>query len=322
MVFIKERFLSRGSELNVSIHKLSCAKLLHLLDVNLSKFNVLSVVESAHFLTVHRKMSIEIIILLILLGSFVGVVAGLLGAGGGGILVPALSSLFLFMEFPAEKIVHLSLGTSMAAIVVTSFSSMKAHKARDGVDWHSVRFMTPGVVVGTFAATFLVAVLNSVFLAGFFALFMTLVSIQMWRPIKFASGRSPSNQELMGVGGGVGAISALVSIGGGSLTVPYLSWRGHELKRAVGTSAAMGLPISVIGTLGYLYNGWPQTDFSQYIIGYVYWPAVLVISCCTVITAPMGVKIAHKLPVPTLRKIFSLLLITIAMKMFYSIVTL
>ncbi len=267
-------------------------------------------------------MTIEILGMLVLLGLFVGVIAGLLGVGGGGILVPALSSLFFYMNFPVEKIVHLSLGTSMAAIIVTSFSSMSAHKARGGVDWPSVRFMTPGVVVGTFAATFLVAALASVYLAGFFALFMTFVSIQMWRPLKFASSHSPSSKELVAVGGGIGAVSALVSIGGGSLTVPYLSWRGHELKRAVGTSAAMGLPISVIGTLGYLYNGWPQTDFSQYIIGYVYWPAVVVISCCTALTAPIGVKIAHKLPVPTLRKMFAVLLITIAIKMFYSVITL
>ncbi len=267
-------------------------------------------------------MSIEIVVMLILLGLFVGVVAGLLGVGGGGILVPALSSLFLYMNFPSDKIVHLSLGTSMAAIIVTSFSSMKAHKAKGGVDWHSVRFMTPGVFIGTFAATFLVASLKSVYLAGFFAIFMAFVSIQMWRPVKFASSHSPSNNELIGVGGGIGAVSALVSIGGGSLTVPYLSWRGHELKRAVGTSAAMGLPISIVGTIGYLYNGWPQTDLDQYIIGYVYWPAVVVISCCTALTAPIGVKIAHKLPVPMLRKIFAVLLITIALKMFYSVITL
>lgn len=266
-------------------------------------------------------MTVDVILILVVLGTFVGFVAGLLGVGGGGILVPALSSLFFYLDFPAEKIVHLSLGTSMAAIVVTSISSMRAHQARGAVDWPTVRYMAIGVLFGTFAATFLVAALKSIYLAGFFAAFMTFVSFQMWRPLKLSGSKASSHSELVGAGAGIGGISALVSIGGGSLTVPYLSWRGFELKRAVGTSAAMGLPIAIVGTIGYLVNGWGETDLSQHIIGYIYWPAVLVISCCTVLTAPIGVKVAHKLPVPILRKIFAVLLISIALKMLYTVIT-
>jgi uncharacterized membrane protein YfcA len=124
---------------------------------------------------------------------------------------------------------------------------------------------------------------------------------------------------LFATGSGIGAISALVSIGGGSLTVPYLSWQNIEIKKAIGTSAAIGLAISIAGTMGYLVNGWGNSPVDDYTLGYVYLPAVVLISITSFITAPYGVQLAYKLPIPILKKIFAVLLIILSVKMLISI---
>lgn len=257
----------------------------------------------------------------LLLGSFVGFMAGLLGIGGGGIMVPALTSIFLSQGVPVEKVVHLALGTSMASIIATSLSSLRAHHANRGVLWPVVREMTPGIIIGTFLSTFLARYISSVHLAMFFALFMSAVAIQM-----FLNKKPKANRELSGglgffaAGSGIGAVSALVSIGGGSLTVPFLTWQNIEIRKAIGTSAAIGLPISIAGTLGYLINGWGHAAASSYAFGFVYLPAVLLISLASVFTAPLGVKMVHKLPVAVLKKIFALLLVLLGLKMLFSVI--
>lgn len=266
-------------------------------------------------------MAIEWILAFLALGLFAGFMAGLLGIGGGGIMVPMLTTIFLAMGLATEHVVHLALGTSMAAIVMTSISSMRAHHARGGVLWPIVKRMAPGVLVGTFAATFLAANISAQHLAIFFALFMGYVALNMLRPKKAvaAEPKALGKLELSSVGGGIGAISALVSIGGGSLTVPYLSWRGIALKNAIGTSAAVGLPISLAGALGYLLHSQPGLDL-PYAVGMVYLPGVLLMSAASFITAPFGAKLAHKLPVATLKKVFALLLILLSLKMLFSVI--
>ena len=236
-------------------------------------------------------------------------------------MVPLLTSIFLLQSIPVDNVVHLALGTSMASIIVTSFSSLRAHNAKGGVIWQVVKAMTPGIIVGTFAATFLASFLSSLYLAIFFALFMAYVSIQMFLNKKPKPGRQlAGNYGLMAAGSGIGAISALVSIGGGSLTVPFLTWQNIEVKKAIGTSAAIGFPISIAGTLGYLVNGWGSSSTQDFIFGFIYLPAVLLISIASFFTAPYGVKLAHKLPVPVLKKVFSVVLIILSIKMLASIV--
>ncbi len=261
----------------------------------------------------------EVIVMLVLLGAFVGVAAGLFGIGGGGIFVPALSALFLNLGFPTEEIMHMALGTSMATIIATSTASAWAHHKRGGVIWPSWRAMTPGVFVGTFLATFLVAQLNAHALAVFFALFMSLVAWQMWFPLRVQSSSEPGRLELATAGGVIGAISALVSIGGGSLTVPYLHWRNHKLTDAIGTSAALGLPIAITGSLGYLVNGWQHTQLASGQLGFIYLPAVVVLTVASVLTAPLGVRLAHWLPVPILKKLFGLLIVVISVRMIWQV---
>ncbi len=262
----------------------------------------------------------EWIIILMLFGAFVGFMAGLLGIGGGGIMVPVLTSIFLMQGVPVENVVHLALGTAMASIIITSISSLRAHHAKGAVLWAIVKQMSPGILLGTFLATFLAAHLNSLYLAIFFACFMAYVSLQM-----FINKKPKPSRELMGTGGmflsgaGIGAISALVSIGGGSLTVPYLTWQNVDIRKSIATSAAIGLPISLAGTLGYLINGWSNTSLENYIFGYISLIPVALISVVSFVTAPMGASLAHKLPIPILKKIFALLLISLSIKMLTSI---
>lgn len=269
-------------------------------------------------------MSIELIFIFLLLGAFVGVMAGLLGIGGGGILVPVLTTIFIYQGVSKAHVVHLALGTSMACIAVTSFASMRAHHANGAVLWPLAKVMAIGMIVGTFSATFLAAYLSSKALAIFFTIFMAYVSYQMFRngivhPVPI----QPSKTELRLVTFGIGAISALVSIGGGSLTVPYLTWRSTDIKRAIGTSAALGFPIAIAGTLGYLINGVLSESLIAaklaYTIGYVYWPAALLVSIPSYFTAPFGAKLTQRLPTKTLKKVFGVLLMLLSIKMLFSI---
>lgn len=259
-------------------------------------------------------------LILLALGAAVGFFAGLFGVGGGGIMVPILTALFVARGLPADQVVHVALGTSMAAIVMTSFSSLRAHHARGAVLWPVVRYITPGILLGTFAATFLATYLSSRHLAIFFACFMTYVSLQMVLNAKPKPHRElPGAVGLASVGAVIGAVSALVAIGGGSLSVPYLAWCNVNIRNAIATSAAIGLPIALAGTLGYLLNGWGQTGLPDYTLGYIYWPAVVAISAVSYFTTPFGAHLAHSLPVPTLKKGFALLLVLLSLKMLHSV---
>lgn len=265
-------------------------------------------------------IGIEWILAFLVLGAVVGFMAGLLGIGGGGIMVPALTTIFLAQGIPVEQVVHLALGTSMASIVMTSFASMRAHQSRDGILWDVFKVMAIGVIIGTFSATFLAAYLKSAQLAIFFSIFMAYVSIQMAIDKKPKPSREISGSKgLFFAGSFIGAISALVSIGGGSLTVPYLVWQNVELKKAIGTSAAIGFPLSIAGTVGYIINGLGEASFSGASLGFVYLPAVLIISAVSFFTAPFGAKMAHTLPVGKLKKIFALLLMALSIKMLSSV---
>ncbi len=265
-------------------------------------------------------LEIQWILSFLVLGSFVGFMAGLLGIGGGGIMVPILTSIFLLQGVDADNVVHLALGTSMASMVVTSYSSLRAHNAKGAVLWKVVKGMAVGIVLGTFLATFLASYLSSLYLAIFFTVFMAFVSFQMFLNKKPRPSRDLAGSAgLFAAGSGIGAISALVSIGGGSLTVPYLTWQNVEIKKAIGTSAAIGLPISIAGTLGYLVNGLGSSSAEVYTLGFVNLPAVLLISATSFFMAPLGARFAHKLPVSILKKIFAILLIILSIKMLFAV---
>ncbi len=266
-------------------------------------------------------IELEWITTFLALGAFVGIVAGLFGVGGGGFMVPILTVVFLAQGVAVENVMHLALGTAMASIVVTSLSSTRAHNAKGAVQWGVVKGISGGILLGVFASTFLASAISSLYLAIFFSLFMACASIQMLLGKKPKPSSNISGpKELFFAGAGIGIISALVSIGGGTLTVPYLLWRNIDIKAAIGTSAAIGLPISIAGTLGYLINGLGQSSGGDYTFGHIYWPAVVFISLASFFSAPYGVKLAHYLPVAMLKKIFALLVIALSIKMLLSVI--
>ncbi|WP_448555933.1 sulfite exporter TauE/SafE family protein [Thalassotalea montiporae] len=271
-------------------------------------------------------LDVVTIIMFLALGSIVGFLAGLLGVGGGGILVPALSYFLIWSGVGGDSLMHIALGTSMACIIVTSFSSLRAHQQKNAVVWEIVKVMSFGIVLGTFVATYIASYINSLYLAILFSCFMFWTAIRMMKSkTHIEKPRTLDKTNMFYAANGIGALSALVSIGGGSLTVPYLIKHSVDVKKAIGTSAAIGLPISVTATLGYLLNGWNAdlvyADLANadkivaYTIGFVYWPAVIVISITSFFFAPLGAKAAHYLPVGVLKKIFAALLILLSIKM-------
>lgn len=256
----------------------------------------------------------------LILGAVVGFVAGLLGVGGGAIMVPVLTSLFVTLNFLPEHLLHMALATSMASIILTSIASARTHQKHQAVLWPVVRLMSTGIVLGTFGATFIASLLPTLPLAIFFSCFMAYVALQLLLNIKPKPSRGlPGALGMTATGVGIGGISALVAIGGGSLTVPFLTWCNVRVQQAIGTSAAIGLPIALSGSIGYAIAGWEQVDLPQFSLGYIYLPAVLLISAVSFFTAPLGASLAHKLPVPTLKKIFALLLLGLSAKMLHTI---
>lgn len=254
------------------------------------------------------------------LGAVVGFFAGLLGVGGGGIMVPVLTTLFAMQGFPREHIVHLALATSMAAIIVTSLSSLRAHHKHGAVRWPIVVAIAPGIIAGTFAGAVLAGMIPAKPLALFFVVFMAYVALQMLLNVKPKPSRQlPGTVGVSLAGVVIGVISALVAIGGGSLSVPFMTWCNVRLQQAIGTSAAIGLPIALAGSLGYWVSGWQVTGMPAYSVGFIYLPAVMAMTLLSVLTAPLGAALAHRLPVATLKKLFAFMLMALSSKMLHTV---
>ena len=254
------------------------------------------------------------------LGLFAGFVAGLLGVGGGLIIVPVLSFIFVAHHFPDAYVLHLALGTSLASIVFTSISSFRAHHAHGAVNWKIWRGVTPGIITGTLLGSVLAAHLSTHFLKVFFVVFLFYVGTQMLLDIKPKAARDlPGLPGMFGAGNVIGAVSSLVGIGGGTLSVPFMTWCNVKLHQAIGTSSAIGFPIAVAGALGYIGNGLQVQGLPEYSLGFVYLPALAAIAVASVMTAPLGAKVAHRLPVKKLKKIFAVLLYTLGVRMAWSL---
>ncbi len=249
-------------------------------------------------------------------GAAAGVIAGLLGVGGGIVVVPALYWFFTLQGFSQEIIMQMALGTSLAAICFTSVSSFRAHHRRGAVLWPIVKTITPGILVGTFAGSCVAARLPTGFLKGFFVCFLYYVSAQMLLNIKPKPSRQlPGKAGMFGAGATIGAVSSLVGIGGGTLSVPFMTWCNIPMHTAVGTSAAIGFPIAVAGTIGYIINGLGTANLPSLSLGYISLPALVGIAGVSFLTAPYGAKLAHKLPVATLKRVFALFLLAMATRM-------
>lgn len=253
-------------------------------------------------------------------GAVAGVLAGLLGVGGGIVIVPMLDFVFSMLHFPEAAIHHLALGTSLASIMVTSISSSRAHHKRGAVHWSIVKQITPGILLGTFLGGLVASHMPTTFLRIFFVVFLFTVSAQMlsgYRPP--ATREMPSAVGTASVGGGIGLISSFVGIGGGTLSVPFMTYCNIPMHEAVGTSAAIGFPIAVAGTLSYIVGGWGTPGLPAGCLGYVHMLAFAGIACVSFFTAPLGAKLSHALPTAKLKKVFAVFLIVVAIKMLWSV---
>jgi uncharacterized membrane protein YfcA len=252
-------------------------------------------------------------------GCAAGIIAGLLGVGGGIVVVPALYFLFTAQGLPHAHIMQMALGTSLATIVFTSVASFRAHDKRGAVRWDIFKSITPGILIGSFLGSWVAAQLSTKFLKGFFVVFLYYVSIQMLLNIKpKATRQMPGTAGMFGAGGIVGLISNLVGIGGGTITVPFMTWCNIPIHVAVGTASAIGFPIAIAGVIGYVANGVGKADLPGLSIGYIYLPALIGIVATSMLTAKYGAKLAHALPVGTLKKVFALFLLAMATRMLWS----
>lgn len=256
----------------------------------------------------------------LLIGLFVGFFAGLLGIGGGLMLVTLMVYLFTLQGFPADRLLHLALGTSIASIVFTSISSLRAHHKHGAVRWDILRMAIPGLVVGTLLGTVVADLLKSKYLAIFFVIFVYFSAVQM-----FANMKPKPTRQLPGKAGMtlaaivVGVVSSLVGVGGGVMTIPLMSLYNVPMRQAIGTSAAMGLPIAIAGTVGFVATGLGKDHLPPLSVGYVYLPALVGIVIGTFVTVPSGARAAHAMPVARLKKIFAVILFVLATRMLWSL---
>ncbi|CAH1076361.1 sulfite exporter TauE/SafE family protein [Candidatus Nitrotoga sp. 1052] len=245
------------------------------------------------------------------LGALVGLFSGMFGIGGGTILVPVLLILFKMQHFPAPYIMHLVLGTSMATIVFTSLASMRKHHQHGAVNWVVVRTMTPGILFGTALGALCAASVSPRGLGIFFALFVYCAAIQILFELRpQASRQLPGMTGMTLTGMFTGWISSLVSIGGGTVVVPFLIWCNVPIRNAIGTSAAIGFPVAIGGTTGYIITGL-SSPLPSPNLGFVYLPSVLWIAFASVITAPLGAKAVHRMKIGLLRKLFAILMLVL-----------
>jgi uncharacterized membrane protein YfcA len=256
------------------------------------------------------------------IGVAAGFLAGLFGIGGGMVMVPMLVFVFTAKGFPAEHMMHLSLATAMATIVFTSLSSVRAHHGHGAVDWRVARAMAPGIVAGALAASIAAGYVPTRPLAIFFTGFMFYAATQMLFEAKpKASRQLPGAAGLFGAGAVIGGFSSVLAAGGAFLSIPFLAWCNLPLKRAIGTAAANGFPIAVAGTAGYVLNGLriegPPAGggLPDGCLGYVYLPALAIIVAASMPLAPVGARLAHRLPVRRLRAVFALMLFAIGLRM-------
>lgn len=251
------------------------------------------------------------------LGALAGVLAGLFGIGGGLILVTALVWLLPGLGIPTPHLMHVALATSLGAIVLTALASAKAHRRRGSILWPSVLRLLPGLLIGGVLGAQIAGHLSGRWLQWGVIGFCLVAAWEMWRPKAQASAadpdQSPTQFVLVPAGLVIGLISALVGIGGGSMTVPLLIHLGARPVRAVGTSAACGLPIALAAATGFMWTKAPIVNpLPEAMIGFVHVPMALTLGLTSVLFAPLGARLAHALPGASLRRGFAVLLVLVA----------
>jgi uncharacterized membrane protein YfcA len=264
-------------------------------------------------------IELRLILELALLGIGAGFLAGLLGIGGGMVMVPFLTRILTQRGVSSDLAVKMAIATAMATILFTSLSTMRAHQRRGAIRWDLVRAMAPGIVIGGLAAgAGVFALVKGQALALFFAAFVGYTATQMLRTTALKPSRQlPGSGAQAAVGGGIGFLSGLVGAGGAFIAVPFMTRCNVPIHNAVATGAAIGFPVALASTVGYVIGGWSQPAPLPGALGFLYLPALAVIALASVLTAPLGAHVAHSLNIRQLRRIFGVMLFVLAADMLW-----
>ena len=269
---------------------------------------------------------LQFVFVYLLTGVFVGFFAGLLGLGGGSVMVPILSMIFVARGYSPDHVVHMALATSMATIIPGGAMSAYTHHQHKAVEWPILRRMLPGILIGTFCGAVIVYFSTTAFLKGFFVAFICVLAAQMLFDVNgkvsahrladtVGACKMPGAIGLFIVGAVTGVVSSFAGIGGAVISITFLVWSGLSMHRAIGTAAAIGVPLAIAGAAGYVMTGLTDKNLPNLSLGYVYLPAFAAIAVTSMVTAPIGARLAHRLPVKTLKKIFVIFLLLLAIIM-------
>jgi uncharacterized membrane protein YfcA len=263
-------------------------------------------------------LTLPVVATLLALGATGGLLAGMLGVGGGMVLVPFTTLVFAAIGVPRDLTLKMALATSLATILFTAISSVRAHHARGAVRWDLVARLAPGIVVGALLGAQLTRHLPSTALHVVFGAFLFFAATQMLFGLKPNATRAlPGQAGLATVGATIGSVSAVVGAGGAFMSVPFMNWCNVAMHQAVGTASALGLPIAAAGTVGYIVSGWSMSGLPAGALGLIHVPALAALATASVLTAPLGAWLAHRMNVAQLRRVFAVLLYIVGAAMLY-----
>jgi uncharacterized membrane protein YfcA len=265
-------------------------------------------------------MDITYWLIFLAVGVLVGFFAGLLGIGGGSVMVPILSLVFASRGYSSDHVVHMALATSLATIIPGAFASAWTHHRHGAVNWPVLKPMIPGILIGTFSGAVIAHFVTTTFLKSFFVAFICFLAVQLLFDLKPKSRHAlPGAFGLVTFGAVMGVISSFAGIGGAVLSLAFLTWCNVRMHEAIGTAAAIGVPLAIAGSVGFVVTGWSDATLPTLSLGYVYLPAFAGIALTSMIVAPFGARLAHRLPVNVLRKVFVVVLVGLAVKMAVSV---
>jgi uncharacterized membrane protein YfcA len=259
-----------------------------------------------------------LIICMLAIGAVAGLLSGLFGIGGGIVLVPFMIWLFNSNDFPANSIVHMAIATSLATIIPTSISSVLAHQRIGTLQWSAVLLIAPYMFFGALLGSMLAGQLSGELLKSVFAGYLIIVAIRLWLQNTSSKPQINPNQLVMASAGTcIGGLSSLLGIGGGTLSVPFLTFYGYPMRNAVAISAACGVPIAIAGSLGYAFLVKNNTALPAYSLGFIYLPAFLAVIVTSVCFAPIGAHLAKRLPVKPFKRLFAVIVFAVGVKMLW-----
>jgi uncharacterized membrane protein YfcA len=264
-------------------------------------------------------MNIEypMVIELVLMGACSGFLAGLLGIGGGMIMVPFMTFILTAKGVPADYVVKVAVATALATICFTSITSVWAHHKRGAVLWPVVRKLVPGILLGSVIGSQIAVAMPAKILSIVFALFVAFAATQIFLDRKPTASRTlPGWLGMFGMGTAIGSVSSVVGAGGAFITVPFMTWCNIKIHQAVATSAAIGFPVALAGTLGYAISGSQLPNMPPGSLGYVYLPGLLFISLTSMWTAPLGARTAHRMDIRPLKRVFAVMLYAMSVYFF------